>query len=551
MDNPKVIPITLYDAVMGFSVSDEVAKNPKLFGNAKTSLKKYLLPSWGYIGDAPFEEQLTSISIKKAKSISQDFAALKEPLQAEGMSLGTFNNYQSAINRFEAWTRSQTWYHQAMGTFNGKFCPKVNVGDSLDMATQGRRMKSANPHSLKKDQLTPKLKDQINELHIFLTAPMVSKRKGKPIREVSYQGYEQKLVSFLGWLHNYQKIPLEDLDIRLMANDGSDSPRDMLDAYIEWGINEKGNGYAWGIKVSNTSLNVAKCFFGKNSKKALFRDIEEVEIIRAKTNELDKALKSSESRLNLSERLIDFPDLLKCLDYLYLCTAPYDAHKNKRTPNAICQSWQRYLAITYLTYVPVRQREIRELELGVSLFKVDGKYLVKLGPDQHKTGSKNGKGREYFLPDFLTEHLEYWVNVLRPQLDIETNLVFCGLCLRAPNSYGKPFTASKFSKVVKTAMYRSTLAVLGQAKSPTPHDFRRIAITYQRQHGDPSQQKAFAELMGHRVEEADRTYDQTTSLQKTSQASNWWENKPAQRPINPAPVHPPIPKLPNPKKDQT
>jgi integrase len=548
MQNPKVIPTTLYDVVMGFSTSDDVAKNPKLFGNLKTSLKKYILPSWGYIGESPFEEELASIPIKKAKTISDDFVVLQEPLQAKGMSLGTFNNYKSSIKHFDRWMHIQNWYHQVMGTFDGKFCPKVNVGDTVDMAVKGRRMKSKSPLALKKDQLTPKLQNQMNELHRFLTAPMVSKRKGKQIRDISFELYEISILSFLGWMYYHEEVSLEDLDICLMVNDGSDFPRDTLDTYIEWGINEKGNGYAWAIHVSNAALNIAKCFFGKTSKKVMFRDIEEIELIRAKTNELNKLLGSAESRLNLSERLIDFTDLLKCLDYLYICTAPYDSCKNKRTLNAICQSWQRYLVVTYLTYIPVRQREIRELELGVTLFKVDGKYLVKLGPDQHKVGSKTGKGREYFLPDFLTEQLDYWMNVLRPQLGIKTNFVFCGLCLRFPNSYGKPFTASKLSKLVKTAMYRATLIVLGEAKYPTPHDFRRMAITYQRQHGNPAQQKAFAELMGHRVEEADRTYDQTTSLQKTSQASDWWQANLSAKPMPTVFDPPQLPKLPTPRK---
>ncbi|MEB3160985.1 MAG: site-specific integrase [Synechocystis sp.] len=550
MENPNIIPTTLYDAIMGFSVSKDVIKNPKLFGNLKTALKKYSLPAWGYIGEASLEEKLLEIPVKKAKNIVADFAALEEPLLAKGISVGTYNNYKSSINRFDSWMRLEPWYYQAMETFDGKFCPKVNVGDTVDMKMKGRKSKSGRPYFLKKEQLTPKLQSQINELHRFLTAPMVSKRKGKAIREVSFQNYKNNCLSFLGWLHNIEKVPIEDLDLLLMVDDNSDFPRDTLDNYIEWGINEKGNGYAWAINASCAALNIAKCFRGKASKMALFRDIEEVELIRAKINELDKSLKSSESRLNLSEKLIEFCDLQKCLKYLRLCTAPYDAHKNKRTLNAICQSWQRYLVISYLAYVPVRQREIRELELGVTLFKVNGKYLVKLSPDQQKNGSKTGKGREYYLPDFLAEELDYWLNVLRPQLGIETNFVFCGLCLRFPESYGKPFTGSNFGKLVKTAMYRATLTALGEAKYPTPHDFRRIAITHQRQHGDPSQQKGLAELMGHRLEEADRVYDQTTSLQKTSQANNWWEDKPTHNSVNPAPAQPPIPKLPTPKKEE-
>jgi integrase len=71
-----------------------------------------------------------------------------------------------------------------------------------------------------------------------------------------------------------------------------------------------------------------------------------------------------------------------------------------------------------LVYLPVRQQEIRQLQLGESLFrKIDEKgkpyYIAKI--TQHKNKSKTGKNRQYKLPDILTADLDDWINIWRPK----------------------------------------------------------------------------------------------------------------------------------------
>src|SRR3712207_8306399 len=49
--------------------------------------------------------------------------------------------------------------------------------------------------------------------------------------------------------------------------------------------------------------------------------------------------------------------------------------------------------IAILTFTPVRQREIRELQIGKNLARGPDGWWVTLNADEHKTGSKTGKGR--------------------------------------------------------------------------------------------------------------------------------------------------------------
>jgi integrase len=72
-------------------------------------------------------------------------------------------------------------------------------------------------------------------------------------------------------------------------------------------------------------------------------------------------------------------------------------------------------------------------------------------------------------------------------------------------------------------MYRATGILFDDPKKTAPHDFRRIAITWQRKYGDRDQDQALAELMGHSVEEANRTYNQMSGRDRTAKAQEWWK----------------------------
>ena len=406
-----LIPKTLFDALSLFVESEEVNKNPKLLCNLKTALRKYVLPRYGLTNRHNFDSFITTLELKRLCDVQKQFQITLSELPEESINQGTVRNYRSALNRFQAWMKSQSWYHEALGTYDGKYAPRMKMGYHLHKHVKGRRQYSKQPYALKENEISPHVQQQLNDLHRFLTSPLVSKRKGEAIREITWRNYRQLILGFLGWLHRFECRSLNDLDLRIMVSDGTDMPRDTLDRFFEWAVNEKGNGYKWTLQVGTAALNIAKYFYGSKSKKHLFRDIEEVENIRAKLNEMQIMVKKEPYRSNFEEKLLTFEQLIHCLDYLRRCTAPRDSHKGTRSEMAVMKSWQKYLIISILTYCPVRQRELRELELGKTLFRVNNGYIVRLKPEDHKTGSKTGKGREYPLPELLTQDLEIWLNI--------------------------------------------------------------------------------------------------------------------------------------------
>jgi len=243
----------------------------------------------------------------------------------------------------------------------------------------------------------------------------------------------------------------------------------------------------------------------------------------------------------LDEHRMTFHEAQKVVEYLKQCCSPLDKYGEERSERAVMKSWQRYLIVAIFTYCPVRQREVRELELNKTLLREADGYWVKLTQKQHKAGSKTCKGREYPLPLHLTADLDEWLQKWRPKVPTSHNLVF--ICMgsnHSPSSRGNPLTAGDMSDLVSAAVYKATSILFEVPRRTSPHMFRRIAITYQRRYGRPEQKEALAELMGHTVAEADRTYNEETSRERTLKASDWWKLEPQPRPPQTGDSTPPL-----------
>jgi integrase len=90
----------------------------------------------------------------------------------------------------------------------------------------------------------------------------------------------------------------------------------------------------------------------------------------------------------------------------------------ERSLSTIICSWQTYLIIKFLVFLPVRQQELRQLKFGKTLIrKIDDKgnpyYEAKIS--EHKNKKKTGKPRQYKLPDILTADLDAWIYTWRPK----------------------------------------------------------------------------------------------------------------------------------------
>ncbi|MCY7337802.1 MAG: hypothetical protein LH613_16580 [Chamaesiphon sp.] len=107
------------------------------------------------------------------------------------------------------------------------------------------------------------------------------------------------------------------------------------------------------------------------------------------------------------------------------CTDRRAYDRSKRTESAVMACWQRYLIIAILTYCPIRQSEIRHLQFNVNLFREADGYWVRWSPEEHKTGSRTGKSRDFplLLPEEITADLDIWIQQLQPRArEVATSL---------------------------------------------------------------------------------------------------------------------------------
>lgn len=126
------------------------------------------------------------------------------------------------------------------------------------------------------------------------------------------------------------------------------------------------------------------------------------------------------------------------------------------------------------------------------------------------------------MKELLTADLDQYINKWRKLEGLDHNYLFF---LRDngvhSKSRGKPIpNNSHLSSLVPRLMFRTTAILFGKenAKNPSPHDFRRIFVTWFYQIATLAEQQVYAEILGHSPEEAQKTYSQLSSRDKTSKA---------------------------------
>jgi integrase len=507
-----MVPVSsLADVLTHFAESELVQANRKLLANTRTALTKYCLPQLGNF--KPLDQQ----SPKLLPQLIELFQAAYEQGLAAGKSKGTLNNYKSAIQRFDQWSREQDWYALATGTQQTGVCLPISGGNYYKRHRRCRKVRS--PYQLKWQDWPAPLKAKLKELEKWSTQPEVRTRKQPALRQITWDSHAREAQRFLGWLHHIQKQPLESLSLAQLCD------VDLLYDYIAWHINERGSAYRSMELVCNAASGASKFFYGQKSQKFDYSDIEVISQINLKRQDVICKGKKQENRIHLNDHLVPFEQMLEVVQFLKNCTAPHYYTGQSRSLFAQIRSWQQYLIVAILTYCPVRQRELRELELGKTLFREQDSYWVKLSPEGHKNGSKTGKGREYPLPEQITDDLDYWLEQMRSQVNTTHNSVFIQIG-NSPNSkpFGQPTTDGTIRAITTSATFRALEKLGYEPKGVRPHDFRRIAVTFQRRYGRPEQDEALAELMGHSKDQANRVYSQVTSREKTQKATEWWKS---------------------------
>lgn len=429
--NP-IIPSTVREAMLLYSFDKTSKKEKQALSNLRTVFRIYLLPGviehCGGVDDFKGDkllEALSGISIREFSEVNhlKIFDDLTQVSIRENRIKPDIvrTTYHPALTRFLKWLSSQDWYEMLSTDVSNKFSPRVQAAIPLAKLNQGKRSTKENPYALPEELVPEQVQKELKVVRHFCTAKEVFDRQDSQIRPNAFRdNVERHTFQFLGWLHTDKKIPLHELSIYLFLRDSQDSDQEglrLFKEFIAWGINERGNTYGWALDMAKAPLNIAKARYASQSKRGEYRDIEIIAQIRLLLNRFADQYEP-ERLVSLQEKKevkdMDFEQAVEIVHFLRRCCAPYRHNHCKRSELAVMRSWLRYLLCAILTYCPIRQREIRELTLGGTLFRDDG-YRIILKPEDNKTHAPD---RDFCLVDLLPpqviQDLDQWLDHWRP-----------------------------------------------------------------------------------------------------------------------------------------
>ncbi|MBC1235731.1 site-specific integrase [Nostoc sp. 2RC] len=510
----------------------------------RTALIRYTLPKWGF--PLPRRKKLTSEEIKaglefmKGVPISELKNALsyqQEVFDSLG-NVASSRNYRFHLNKMLVWCHTQSWWKNAAKTDADKYCPPIRlqrgrVSDKVRVTNKNMTPRCSNfIYGLKSHEISADLQQELNNFLNFQTTLVGSrKRQDAPLRTRSAMAHVNNSKRFLGWVHLYKGVPLEELTLKLLViasgltrdghrdEDAIDEVIDLIDEHLQWLRDTREASPNTELKCVESLVAVAKFLYHKESKyqsreqvaskRVGYRDIPIIEELRRLECEIMARVNTAPPRSDESKKWVDWPTFKACIERLISECAPRDKKGKKRSIRTLAQSHQIALICMLLSAFPDRSRTIRELEVGRSLINRDGKWFVEHTAEDFKTGNsfcKNGQKRVVELPESLYLLLEEWLSKWRSVFNPNHPYVFTQL-------NGKPLTDGSLYQYFRKRIYRLT----GQAF--TPHMVRDSIVTYLKLSGTSDRVlAALAELMAHSQKMQHQIYDRRTPEQKVAPA---------------------------------
>ena len=430
------LAVTFSKAIALFEQNCSLKNKDSLIKNLKKSLNSYIfeevLEEYQSLSAQEFEIFLQTTPVPNLQGYLEVFQKQFDLAVAnQKISENTRRTYQYPLKKFIDWAQAQVWYQELIPPPINQPMPRYR---GVTRLKTGRGRKA--PYMCKEDQLPEQVAAEIarfKEFWIKLGREAKRNRRGeKEIRLSTYQKVKLRaILCFFGWLTRCKGYDVESLTLSLMLD------LTLVEGYIDWMVDERNCGSCAGTTICQTAISIAKFLSSADSQLVVsgkrrrrnWSDVAIIEDLRdidhecqndyrkeKKLTEVEKWAKKEISHQQARE-------VVQCLrQYLTNCYH----NKRNRSLSAIWWDWLRYLAVKLLTYGPVRQQELRDLEWDKTIFRrkdAQGKvfYEVKYAPDCHKVGSKTYEARNYKLPDILTADLDTWFEYWKPLLEEALN----------------------------------------------------------------------------------------------------------------------------------
>ncbi|MBD1999219.1 site-specific integrase [Leptolyngbya sp. FACHB-541] len=240
---------------------------------------------------------------------------------------------------------------------------------------------------------------------------------------------KQLIRRFMGWCV-LQGKSLEELSLKLLTD------LILVEDYNRWLVEKRECTHKTGMHLTEISIALLKWFNFDKVKRQNWTDIELIVDFRDLHSEFKQKYKQEKKKSNKqrwrTKNLLHEQLQQICLQ-LKKNLAPFRGVSAKgsgkrvkgarRSPSAILWSWQVYLLVKILTYLPVRTHEIPQFETSITLYReIDkqGKPIYIAREIHHKQEYITGETRDYVLPSILTSDLDVWIQIERPKIQQAT-----------------------------------------------------------------------------------------------------------------------------------
>ena len=306
------------------------------------------------------------------------------------------------------------------------------------------------------------LQQAFTAFHTWATAPVVSGRAAHlRKRFITINAYKKHFEGYFGYLYHIAHLS-PTFDHLFDPN--------LVTAYVQWHVNDCHH------KVTRTIHDFLKDLL------ALTRQYRPLPELRTQLITLKKTLPVPPPTYNKDDAWVSLATLENVARSLWPRKKPTDFSRSRARHPGLSHALRAgiSLMLRLWTYIPYRQRNMREMQLGEHLHKdPQGAWRITFRGEQLKVATKRGRANVFDLPfpetlvPLLEDYLATWRPVLLTKASHPDNHVFL-------TYHGTPYQRNALTLTTKQLVYRYT------GKEWHPHIIRTVWATewIQKTHGD-------------------------------------------------------------------
>jgi len=374
-------------------------------------------------------------------------------------------------------------------------------------------------YGIQQSSLPPHLEKLLADFQAFMTkyTPMSQE---PPLRKATSDVYLRHARLFLGWFMAVKSPKKEVITLYSIFPDKEKSSATAVFEFVYWLKDQRQISSSYEANFIRGLTKLAKFRYSTESSpegtaigRRTFEDIPAINELRKLHRDASKNQKNAPRVSDEKKKWLSWPEFLGVVNKLkedlqfQLDTFKGKQNVKPRKKQEIATVYQTFILLSMITFIPDRSRTFRELEINSNFLRDEGRWTIKHGPKDYKTGYIYGDRPPLVLPEDLTPAIDDFIENWRPALNPTTEKLF------AQETGGGSLTAQSLHYIVTRTCFKYT------GQKTNPHLLRDMIVTHVRG-GDATEKQleALALYMGHSLNMQRNSYDRRTTAQKVAPA---------------------------------